>query len=67
MRFRCLIEVFAARRPADLLMHNGYNLIAPAVHVAARMRLNADRGFNPVTFERALRELLGKSSMPLAA
>jgi hypothetical protein len=67
VRFRCLIEVFAARRLADLLMHNGYNLIAPAVHVAARMRLNADRGFNPVMFERALRELLGKSSMPLAA
>src|SRR5438045_464922 len=38
-RFRCLIRVFGASRLADLLMHNGYNLIAPAVHVAARMRL----------------------------
>jgi hypothetical protein len=59
-RFRCLIQVFGARRLADLLLHNGYNLIAPAVHVAARMRLNADRGFNPATFERALRELLSQ-------
>lgn len=60
VRFRCLVKVFGARRLADLLMRNGYNLIAPAVHVAARMRLNADRGFNPVKFERALQELLGQ-------
>jgi hypothetical protein len=60
VRFRCLIEVFRARRLADLLLNNGYNLIAPAVHVAARQRLNADRGFNPVMFERALSQLLAK-------
>ncbi len=60
VRFRCLIEVFRARRLADLLLNNGYNLIAPAVHVAARQRLNADRGFNPVVFERALSQLLAK-------
>ena len=67
MRFRCLIQVFGASRLADLLMHTGYNLVAPAVQVAAGMRLNAERGFDAVTFERALQELLGKSSMPLAA
>jgi hypothetical protein len=60
VRFRCLIEVFRARRLASLLLSNGYNLIAPAVHVAARQRLNADRGFNPVKFERALAELMAK-------
>ncbi|MGE0850405.1 MAG: hypothetical protein AB7O44_12395 [Hyphomicrobiaceae bacterium] len=60
VRFRCLIEVFRARRLADLLLNTGYNLIAPAVHVAARQRLNADRGFNPVMFERALLLLLAK-------
>ena len=60
VRFRCLIRVFGASRLADLLMHNGYNLIAPAVHVAARMRLNADRGFNALKFERALQELMAK-------
>jgi hypothetical protein len=52
--------VFRARRLADLLLNNGYNLIAPAVHVAARQRLNADRGFNPSKFERALSELMAK-------
>jgi len=54
VRFRCLIGVFAARRLANLLMQTGYRLLAPAVCVAARMRLNADLGFNPGKFERAL-------------
>ena len=60
VRFRCLIRVFGARRLADLFMHTGHNLIAPAVHVAARMRLNADYGFNAVKFERALQDLLSQ-------
>jgi hypothetical protein len=60
VRLRCLIRVFGARRLADLLLHTGHNLIAPAVHVAARMRLNADYGFNAVKFERALQDLLSQ-------
>jgi hypothetical protein len=35
-------------------------LIAPAVHVAARMRLNSEWGFNPLKFERALQDLLSQ-------
>ena len=61
VRFRCLIKVFSSRRLRELLMRTGYNLIAPAVQVAACMRLNADLGFNLLEFERALVELLGKS------
>jgi L-alanine-DL-glutamate epimerase-like enolase superfamily enzyme len=61
VRFRCLIKVFSSRRLRQLLMRTGFNLIAPAVQVAARMRLNADLGFNLVKFERSLVELLGKS------
>jgi hypothetical protein len=60
VRFRCLIEAFRAKRLANLLMRTGFNLIAPAVHVAARMRLNADRGFNAFKFERALVEQMAK-------
>ena len=60
VRFRCLIKVFSSRRLRELLMRTGYNLIAPAVQVAARMRLNADLGFNLIKFERALVEQLGK-------
>jgi hypothetical protein len=58
VRFRCLVKVFGARPLRELLMRTGYNLIAPAMQVAARMRLNADLGFNLVKFERALVEQL---------
>ena len=60
IRFRCMIAVFRSRRLSDLLLHTGYRLIAPAVQVAARMRLNADLGFNQVKFERALVEQLAR-------
>ena len=60
LRFRALIQVFQARRLAELFLHRGFTLIAPAVHVAARMRLNMERGFNPLKFERTLKDLLGQ-------
>src|SRR5882672_7354998 len=60
VRFRSLIAVFRARRLSDLLLHTGHRLLAPAVQVAACMRLNADLGFNPAKFERALVEQLGR-------
>jgi hypothetical protein len=60
MRLRCLIEVFATSRLANLFLNIGYNLIAPAVEVAAAMRLNADRGFSAVKFERALTETMAR-------
>ena len=41
VRFRAMIKVFAARRLSNLLLNTGYRLLAPAVQVAARMRLNA--------------------------
>ena len=56
VRFRHLIEVFGARRLQQLLLDNGHSLIAPAIAVAARLRLNAHRGFNPQSF---LLELTG--------
>lgn len=60
MRFRCLVEVFAAPRLKAVLLNKGFNLLAPALHVAASQRLNAERGFNPVKFERALVDLVVK-------
>jgi hypothetical protein len=67
LRFRCLVEVFAAQRLQSLLLQTGYNLIAPALQVAATMRLNAERGFNPLKFERALRSLLAELEQQRAA
>jgi hypothetical protein len=60
LRFRALIQVFKARRLAELFLHRGFMMIAPAVHVAARMRLNSEWGFNPLKFERALQDLLSQ-------
>lgn len=60
LRFRCLIAVFASRRLQDLLLQRGFSLIAPAVAIAAQMRLNTQWGFNPLKFERALRDLLAR-------
>jgi hypothetical protein len=60
LRLRCLIRAFEARRLANLFLHHGHALIAPAVYVAARMRLNTKLGFNPFKFERALKGLLAQ-------
>jgi hypothetical protein len=54
VRFRHLVEVFATRRLATLFLDRGHALIAPALALAARMRLNANRGFNPQHFVTAL-------------
>lgn len=50
IRFRHFIQVFATRRLQQLLLDTGYAAIAPALAVAARMRLNGHRGFNPQLF-----------------
>lgn len=60
LRFRSLVQVFAGQRLKQLLLQKGFNLLAPALHVAATMRLNAERGFNPLKFERALRETMAR-------
>ena len=64
LRLRCLIRVFEARRLANLFLNHGHGLIAPAVYVAARMRLNTKWGFNPLKFDRALRGLLAQMDEP---
>lgn len=58
MRFRSLVQVFSNRRLNDLLLEHGFETIAPAVRVAAEMRLNLSWGFNPQKFARALTTLL---------
>jgi hypothetical protein len=58
VRFRHLIEVFGARRLKDMLLDNGHALMAPALAIAATLRLNGHRGFNPQRFLLALNETL---------
>jgi hypothetical protein len=64
LRFQYLVDVFAARRLRDQLMQRGFRLIAPALQVAAGMRLNATWGFSPHKFNAALRALALEIDQP---
>ncbi len=57
LRFQHLVDVFSARRLRDQLMQRGFRMIAPAIQLAAGMRLNAKWGFSPHKFNAALRSL----------
>ena len=59
VRFRQLVEVFGARRLRNLMMDHGHALMAPAIAIAASLRLNANRGFNPQRFVLSLHGALG--------
>jgi hypothetical protein len=65
VRFRHLAEVFSARRLKDMMLDRGYALVAPAIAIAASLRLNANRGFNPQKFLFALQETLTDNVVPL--
>ena len=54
VRFRHMVEVFSARRLKEMMLDRGYALMAPALAIAASLRLNANRGFNPQTFVLSL-------------
>lgn len=64
LRFQNLVDVFAARRLRDQLMQRGFRLIAPALQIAADMRLNAKWGFSPNKFNAALRSLVLEMEQP---
>lgn len=60
VRFRCLVEVFSARRLRELMLRRGFRLIAPAIHLAAGTRLSTKWGFNPHKFNLALQGLFAE-------
>lgn len=60
VRFRSLLQVFSSQRMKLMFLNSGFNMLAPALHVAAGLRLNAERGFNPQKFERALRDAMAR-------
>jgi len=66
VRFRHLVEVFSARRLKDMMLDRGYGLIAPAIAIAASLRLNANRGFNPQSFLVSLQEALTANVVAIA-
>ena len=65
VRFRHLVEVFSARRLKDMMLDRGYGLMAPAIAIAASLRLNATRGFNPQLFLMSLQDALAGNVIAL--
>jgi hypothetical protein len=47
LRFRALVEVFAARRFKNLLLERGFKAITAAIAETSTLRLNTRFGFNP--------------------
>lgn len=58
LRFRALLDVFAARRLKQLFLETGFRTLAPAITTAAGIRFNARRGFSPQKFIVTLKALL---------
>ncbi|HVX35632.1 MAG TPA: hypothetical protein VHC71_05390 [Hyphomicrobium sp.] len=46
LRFRALVDVFAARRLKDMLIERGFKVIAAAIAAASEQRLNTRFGFS---------------------
>lgn len=67
LRFRHLVAVFGARRLHRMMLQHGYTLMAPSIAIAANMRLNSKRGFNPQRFLLALNEALNGNIVPFGA
>ncbi len=67
VRFRHMVEVFSARRLKELMLDRGYGLLAPAIAIAASLRLNANRGFNPQAFLLSLQSALTDNVVALSA
>jgi len=65
VRFRHLAEVFSARRLKELMLERGFALIGPAIAIAASLRLNANRGFNPQKFLLALQDAQTDNVVPM--
>jgi hypothetical protein len=65
VRFRHLAAVFSARRLKELMLERGFALIGPAIAIAASLRLNANRGFNPQKFLIALQDAQTDNVVPM--
>jgi hypothetical protein len=67
VRLRTMVDVFSARRLKDLMLDRGYAVLAPAIAIAASLRLNANRGFNPQRFMLSLQEALAGNLVAMPA
>jgi hypothetical protein len=66
LRFRALLDVFAARRLKSLLLDHGFKLIAAAITEASRQPLNTRFGFNAQKLLMALDAATARPVMDVA-
>jgi len=67
VRLRTMVEVFSARRLQEMMLDRGYAVLAPAIAIAASLRLNANRGFNPQRFMLSLQDALAANLVAMPA
>jgi hypothetical protein len=67
VRFRHMVEVFSARRLKEMMLDRGYGLMAPAIAIAASLRLNANRGFSPQAFLLSLNDALADNVVAIGS
>ena len=67
LRFRALVDVFAARRLKDMLLERGFKLIAAAIAAASEQRLNTRVGFNTQRLLRAIDAATTPAHQPVFA
>ncbi|WP_295556620.1 hypothetical protein [uncultured Hyphomicrobium sp.] len=62
LRFRSFLTACQTRHVSDLIALHGQAAIVMALEAAAKMRLNAKWGFNPVKMARAVSEALAAAA-----
>jgi hypothetical protein len=60
LRFRSFLAACQTRHVHDLIARHGQTALVIALEAAAKMRLNAKWGFNPVKMARAMSEALAE-------
>lgn len=67
LRFRALVDVFAARRLKNMLIERGFKVIAAAISAASEQRLNTRFGFNAQRLLRAIDAATDSAHHPVFA
>ena len=62
LRFRSFLAACQTRHVSDLIARHGQSALVIALEAAAKMRLNARWGFNPVKMARAMSEALAMAA-----
>jgi hypothetical protein len=62
LRFRSFLAACQTRHVSELIARHGQMALVTALEAAAKMRLNAKWGFNPVKMARAMSEAIAEAA-----